>query len=848
MTEHPSHDPEQSRSGTDEQILSTLTGSGYSETEALSLLELLKTSIEAGTAQDLQQQEAARGEGPPPQPEQQSADAVAGELAAPEFQPTELITQEDDRPGDDIRTLKEYPPVEMHQLQREFLHIVGHKPEQDQADEAEQRLLEEALADRPDILHLIKLDIAHFGPELYDMLMAQYQRARSGSATDRGAFRSAVSVLYAAGITNLEQLRSFDGIEQVPAYNAELLPVEKLWKKVRFQRYDIKDDPGIITGTALARRNKENLDTMKGEAAISCVMYEFDLDDVRNPTAAFTPDQVARMDAHQQHMAQDVRRFLGAWHEFDTNGLRNQPMTVFKEVSSETIDDITEQFTHNGERAIFNFIGNKTITRAQAEAAGIVPHLHKEPILTPDTQLVFTVHGWHGDHRFGEYDIPPAMNALKKNGKPVVGIASDWWGINGNDSKERRFQNTPLSNKDLGRAVRRFMRTIGAEGNPDMFVLRMGWSRGGMSLESGLIEEIAHLERIVGHALSVEEVQSFIAERCKTMDIIAAPAEPGSEWFIRRIAHEENTLDRAVPLLSGTMVRVGHLAQQLGLTRVPGLRIGLQKIIDTYTGVVLPPRNTIGERVGAIHAENFGNPVNRDIGRRQSSGMIEAQPLTHNEVRRLALSTHLSNQLMNYGGKDYLIHAGILERNMAEFAKEGYRRVAIKLENSGHATPYETEMLYFPFNLLEKLDPGDMNVIERYLFIQSRLNNGALPSPDELNALQEELRRSHLNIELPDLTNIDASPVQRDDPQQQEQRKKQLRPLRYALSAQFAKAFSGSPEKMSAIIQLVDYLEEMQLHFPEDVSDEALQEAIPPTSLVVLNPYTQRGQAQSYAA
>jgi hypothetical protein len=714
------------------------------------------------------------------------------------------------------------------------------------SETGEQRLLEEVLADRLDILHLIKLDIAHFGPELYDMVMEQYRQTRSGSRHDRAAFRSTIRILYAAGVTNLEQLRSFDSIETVPAYNAELLPVEKLWKKARFQRYEMKDDPGIVTGTALAKRNKQNLDEMRGETAISCVMYEFDLDDVRNPTTAFSPDQLSAMDEHQQLMARDVREFLRAWHESDTNGLRNQPLTVYKEVSDETIQNLTEEYTHTGDRSIFNFVANKTITREQAEAAGIVPHLHKEPILTPDTQLVFTIHGWHGDHRFGEYDIPPAMNALKKNGKPVVGIAADWWGINGNDSKDRRYQNTPLTNKDLGRTVRRFMRTIGAEGNPDMFVLRMGWSRGGMSLESALIEEIAHLERIAGHTMSVEQVQAFVAKRCKTMDIISAPAEPGSEWFIRRIAHEENTLDRAVPLLSGTMVRVGHLAQLLGLTRVPGLRIGLQKIIDTYTGVVLPPRNEIGERVGAIHAENFGNPVNRDIGRRQSSGMIEAQPFTHNEVRRLALSTHLANQLMNYGGKDYLIHAGILERNMAEFAKEGYRRVAIKLENSGHATPYETEMLYFPFHLLEKLDPGDMNIIERYLFIQSRLNNGAVPTGDELSALQEELQRSNLNIELPDLTVVEE--VSDEGSDKQEQRKKQLRTLRYALSARFAKAFSGSPEKMSAIIQLVDYLEEMQLHFPEDVTDDSLKEAIPPTSLVVLNPYTDRGQSRARAA
>lgn len=850
MTEHPSQDPESVRPGSDRDILSSLTNSGYSETEAQSLLELLKTSIEAGTAEDFQQQEAARGEGSPlpsrqSQPEQQSVEPIAGQLEAPEFQPTELITQEDDRPGEDIRALKEYPPAQMQQLQREFIHVVGHDQEAAEAEEGEQRLLAEVLADRPDILHLIKLDIAHFGPELYDMVMEQYQHTRSGSRLDRAAFRSSVRVLYAAGVTDLEQLRSFDTIEQAPAYNAELLPVEKLWKKVRFQRYDMKDDPGIVTGSALAKRNKQNLDKMRGETALSCVMYEFDLDDVRDPTTAFTPEQLQSMDVHQQLMARDVREFLSAWHESDTNGLRNQPLTVYKEVADETIHDITEQFTHSGERAIFNFVANKTITRAQAEAAGIVPHLHKEPILTPDTQLVFTIHGWHGDHRFGEYDIPPAMNALKKNGKPVVGIAADWWGINGNDSKDRKYQGTPLTNKNLGRTVRRFMRMIGAEGNPDMFVLRMGWSRGGMSLESSLIEEISHLERIVGHALSVEEVQSFIAERCKTMDIISAPAEPGSEWFIRRIAHEENTLDRAVPLLSGTMVRVGHLAQQLGLTRVPGLRVGLQKIIDTYTGVVLPPRNTIGERVGAIHAENFGNPVNRDIGRRQSSGMIEAQPLTHNEVRRLALSTHLANQLMNYGGKDYLIHAGILERNMAAFAKEGYRRIAVKLENSGHATPYETEILYFPFNLLEKLDPGDMNIIERYLFIQSRLNMGALPSIDELNALQEELKRSNLNVELPDITSIPDLPSSNSEDEQNAHRKRQLRTLRFALSAQFAKAFSGSPEKMSAIIQLVDYLEEMQLHFPEDVSDEALQEAIPPTSLVVLNPYTERGQSRT---
>jgi hypothetical protein len=327
------------------------------------------------------------------------------------------------------------------------------------------------------------------------------------------------------------------------------------------------------------------------------------------------------------------------------------------------------------------------------------------------------------------------------------------------------------------------------------------------------------------------------------MEIISAPAFPGSAWFVDSIAHKEHMMDRLVPLFSGTMVRIGHLVQLLRLTGVPVLRAGLRKIIDTYTGIVLPPRSTIGERVGAIHAENFGNKANREIGRRQTEGMLNeyAEPLTPEDKRRLALSRWISNQLINYGGGDYLIHPGMLERTLAELAKEGYRCVTIKLENSGHATPYEPEILCFPFHLLEKLDPGDMNIIERYLFIRSRLNAGFLPSPDELNKLQEQLRRSHLNIELPDLTTIDASSIHSEDPQQQKQRNEQLRYLKYALSGLFAQAFSGSPEKMSAIIQLLDYLDEMQLHFPEDVSDELLRKDIPQTSILVINPYTEQG-------
>lgn len=46
---------------------------------------------------------------------------------------------------------------------------------------------------------------------------------------------------------------------------------------------------------------------------------------------------------------------------------------------------------------------------------------------------------------------------------------------------------------------------------------------------------------------------------------------------------------------------------------------------------------------------------------------------------------------------------------------------------------------------------------------------------------------------------------------------------------------------MSAIIQLIDYFSEMHLHFPEVVSGEALQDQIPTTSLVMLDPYRDDG-------
>jgi hypothetical protein len=121
-------------------------------------------------------------------------------------------------------------------------------------------------------------------------------------------------------------------------------------------------------------------------------------------------------------------------------------------------------------------LANKAITREQAEAAGMVSCLHDERILPPNAQVVINIHGWHGDGRLGKFNIPQAMYdlQLEKNGRPVVGISSDWWGINGNDSKDPRYRNKPLSDKDLGRTVRRFMRMLGVEGNPDMFVLRMG--------------------------------------------------------------------------------------------------------------------------------------------------------------------------------------------------------------------------------------------------------------------------------------------------------------------------------------------------------------------------------------
>jgi hypothetical protein len=168
MTEHPLHKPDQPQQGIDRQDVGPFKGD-LTERD----FELLKKLLNSPVQSEDQDEASKNDRGVTSETPPRLSPGIATELTAPKLHSTERITQEDGRPEADIRALKEYPPPLMSQLRQEFDNVVGKHLEQ-QGGKTEEQLLKDTLADRPDILHLIKLDIAHYGPELYDMMMEQY--------------------------------------------------------------------------------------------------------------------------------------------------------------------------------------------------------------------------------------------------------------------------------------------------------------------------------------------------------------------------------------------------------------------------------------------------------------------------------------------------------------------------------------------------------------------------------------------------------------------------------------------------------------------------------------------------
>jgi hypothetical protein len=572
------------------------------------------------------------------------------------------------------------------------------------AETEREPLLERAFAEHEDLrAHCDRIFKVHRGT--VRTMMAELQRRAAGTDIETNdMYNSCLRFIDKFGV-NLDE-------ETEPSQEVEVFPEEELqfsqaWDSVTFRTIMVPTESGAVIPEV----------TME---------LDYSLETWRDRTKDGVTDAD---DFESVLLLHDATRFLKMYYSTITNGIQDNPGTVFSFLDAAQRKKIQDYLHHlkklPGTYELIESALHKPLTIKREELSDV--ETGNEELGINELQgkaRIDYFHGWAADRRVGLF--------LARRYKNFAFVGSDCMGIHGN--RTDKFSN--LADADNKFSLWNYAEQIKYRMEMgDMNGIVWGWSMGGEAVRLALVLMMRDIETQLGEPLTKQKYASMFT-------IAETPAGAGTCDFLT-VTPDGTIKDKAFSVYSGTLIHTGHALAQLGMAEWPIVSNVAGGLTEVH-GQTLFPTDNAGQRVMlGIHVENLNNQTDNRVIREESRAIINHAGLSEDDMRLLALSEYIFPRIQAIGTKDLLTDATVQQRifaTEAQYSREQDVRTPLGIiYNEGHPLAASPGLRELPIDELAYISPLHYEKMHELIIIQKKLRSKMDLTVDEQRFYDEVL-------------------------------------------------------------------------------------------------------------
>lgn len=652
------------------------------------------------------------------------------------------------------------------------------KKDKDSATETDREpLIERAFAEHEDLrAHCERIFKVH--RNTVKTMMAELQKRSTGTDIE-------TNDMYNSCLRFIEKFGIHLDEEPSPTSEVEVFPEEELqfsqaWDSVTFRTIMVPTDDGQVVPEV----------TME---------LDYSIDKWRDRTK----DGVTEPDDYESVlMLHDTSNFLRMYYSTITNGIQDNPGTVFSFLDTDQRKKVQEYLY-----SIKKLPQTAELLESALHRPLTIKRDHLEDVNSGNEHLginelqgkarIDYFHGWAADRRVGLF--------LARRYKNFAFVGSDCMGIHGN--RTDKFSN--LADPDNKFSLWNYAEQIKYRMEMgDMNGVIWGWSMGGEAVRLALVLMMRDIETQLGEQLTKEKIDQLrLKQKYASMFTISeTPAGAGTCDFLT-VTPDGTIKDKAFSMYSGTLIHTGHALAQLGMAEWPIVSNVAGGLTEVH-GQTLFPTDNAGQRLMlGIHVENLNNQTENRVIREESRAIINHAGLSEDDMRLLALSEYIFPRIQAIGTKDLLTDATVQQKifaTEAQYSREqGVRTPLGIIYNEGHPLAASPGFRELPVDELAYVSPLHYEKMHELIIIQKKLRSRIELTSEEQQFYDEVLSAANVS----QLVESKAD--------------KTIQPLTAAIHRKimtnlemisgFVTIYGKEPEERQALYKMFSYLEEQHL-------------------------------------